>query len=80
MLGEAESNASVCVCVCAGLGPGEPGAHLVSAAFMCKAGTQGSALSPGWNGPFRRSPTFQGCCTLEGWLLVPNAVGASALN
>lgn len=55
-------------------------AHLVSAAFMCKAGTQGSALAPSWNRSCRRSQTFQGCCTLEGWLLVPNAAGASALN
>lgn len=55
-------------------------AHLVSAAFMCKAATQGSALAPSWNRSRGRSQTFQGCCTLEGWLLVPNAAGASALN
>lgn len=86
--GCAERGSTVCVCVCVsvsvfvqGLGAaGSQEAHLVSAAFMCKAGTQGSALSPGWNRSFRRSQTFKGCCTLEGWLLVPNAAGASALN
>lgn len=70
-----------------GLGGGSGGAasgareaQLVSAAFMCKAGSRGSALAPSWNRSRRRAQTSQGRRTLQARLFVPNAAGASALN